>query len=363
MRKRHKTSTTPALRKYPARKVMHWEAITHLAVLLELALSLFPAYASYSPEEEERNCGSVSSVAQATSASLINRLDGLARQYYGIEYFLLTPDQMVEVAKRFGSNHYQGLPTGISETSEKNRKRCDQYRSWQAMYKKSFAPLESLRATGGFFFQQWGFEDIKGIASICPGYTVGAEDSDNGCNSRTTSSPLRDISKGCRTQAAGKWILDQIPALLTALQTPDSLAKEFGMSPILINSHMDMSSMCLKLVTFPLANLSFPEFTVKKSAGSQSLQSSALKASVDCYNTPTASTCGLAARQTNLLGVGAANTGERTCYTYSQIARIIWSVASQSDYSYTLTTYPEASRLRNEARIALRYMRVNCKRI
>ena len=53
--------------------------------------------------------------------------------------------------------------------------------------------------------------------------------------------------------------------------------------------------------------------------------------------------------------------GREKCLGYALTARTLWALGADPRFTDLLDSYPEASRLRNEARFALRYLHMNCR--
>ena len=61
------------------------------------------------------------------------------------------------------------------------------------------------------------------------------------------------------------------------------------------------------------------------------------------------------------LVVAANRAGRERCLGYALPARTLWALGADPGFTDLLISFPAASRLRNEARIALRYLRVDCR--
>jgi hypothetical protein len=85
--------------------------------------------------------------------------------------------------------------------------------------------------------------------------------------------------------------------------------------------------------------------------------SAALAPVAACFASPTAATCQDALEQGDGLVAAARRSGREKCLGYALTARTLWELGADPRFTDLLIRFPEASRLRNEARIALRYLR------
>ncbi|MCP9902045.1 hypothetical protein KBZ12_15615 [Cyanobium sp. Cruz CV13-4-11] len=76
---------------------------------------------------------------------------------------------------------------------------------------------------------------------------------------------------------------------------------------------------------------------------------------------PTAATCQEALVRGDGLVLAAHRAGRDRCLGYALSARTLWALGADPRFTDLLIRFPEATRLRNEARIALRYLRVDCR--
>ncbi|MFY8148075.1 MAG: hypothetical protein ACOVNL_02520 [Prochlorococcaceae cyanobacterium] len=112
-----------------------------------------------------------------------------------------------------------------------------------------------------------------------------------------------------------------------------------------------------------MPDLDFPRLAPKAVAGSGAALAVGIGPAARCYAQPEPGICRQAADQAGALVAAAARAGNRTCLAYAMVAQSVWTLAANPHYTYLLTDYPEASRLRNDARIALGYLRMNCRKV
>ncbi|MDM7954242.1 MAG: hypothetical protein QUV07_13650 [Cyanobium sp. CZS 25K] len=87
----------------------------------------------------------------------------------------------------------------------------------------------------------------------------------------------------------------------------------------------------------------------------------AIAAAAACFASPTPAACQEALERGDALVVAARRAGRDRCLGYALAARTIWALGADPRFTDLLIRFPDASRLRNEARIALRYLRVDCR--
>ncbi len=76
---------------------------------------------------------------------------------------------------------------------------------------------------------------------------------------------------------------------------------------------------------------------------------------------PTAAACQQALVRGDALVVSARRAGRDRCVGDALSARTLWALGADPRFTDLLIRFPDATRLRNEARIALRYLRVDCR--
>jgi hypothetical protein len=89
--------------------------------------------------------------------------------------------------------------------------------------------------------------------------------------------------------------------------------------------------------------------------------SAALAPAAACFASPTAFTCQDALERGDALVAVARRSGWEKYLGYALTARTLWALGADPRFTDLLIRFPEASRLRNEARIALRYLRMDCR--
>ncbi|AFY29464.1 hypothetical protein [Cyanobium gracile] len=87
----------------------------------------------------------------------------------------------------------------------------------------------------------------------------------------------------------------------------------------------------------------------------------AIAAAAACFASPTAAGCQQALVRGDALVVAARRGGRDRCLGYALAARTLWALGADPRFTDLLIRFPEAARLRNESRIALRYLRADCR--
>jgi hypothetical protein len=109
-----------------------------------------------------------------------------------------------------------------------------------------------------------------------------------------------------------------------------------------------------------LASLSSPSAPATKAG---SAYAPAIASAAACFASPSAPACQNALADGDALVVAAKRAGNERCLGYALTARTLWALGADPRFTDQLIRFPEASRLRNEARIALRYLRMDCRGI
>lgn len=342
---------------------------TTLLLLALLALGGALPVRALDPGAEEANCRQVEAVTVQKSSGILDQMTAMAEQLFGRPISELSEQQMMQVALAISRQKPGAVKDPFTAADEQRRRRCDAYQAWRGGHLSVLGAVDSVKMAAGTFLWIWGNESLRGDGCSCPGYQLGSEDSTNGCeqpvvcNGRGDRMPIPDVPRGCRTLLASRWLLGQQPALLRSLAVPADLRRPGPSIPGMESSGAGpLPASCLGLAP-PAADLDFAQVAASVTSGPGAALKAADAASGRCYRNPEPQVCQQAADLTTTLTQAAARAGDRTCLVYAQIARSLWTLAGNPEYTYLLTTFPEASRLRNEARIALRYVRTNCRRV
>ncbi|MBM5823156.1 MAG: gluconate 2-dehydrogenase subunit 3 family protein [Cyanobacteria bacterium K_Offshore_surface_m2_011] len=309
-----------------------------------------------SEAEEAANCERVSQIVTANSASVQEALEARARQRYGRAFAELSPEQMMAVSMAAGA---EGRP--LTADQRRLEERCAAWQRRVAARESTAAGLRSLFSAQAFL-DRWGRERLAGLGCECPGFRLAGEDVKHRCETGTvcpgqTGGPrIPDPDRGCRTIGASAWIRQQLPDLHAALgisppqeQERDAIAaRERGAPPA-----------CAPLPT-PTAPL--PRLGSAAGRGATAPAApAAIAAAAACFANPTPAACQEALVRGDALVASAQRAGRDRCLGYALSARTLWALGADPRFTDLLIRFPEAARLRNEARIALGYLRVDCR--
>lgn len=253
-----------------------------------------------SDAEEEANCQRVSEIVTANSAPVQEALERLARQRYGRPFSDLSPEQLMALAM---AANVEGRP--MTAAQERMEERCAAWQRQVRARESAAGGLRSLFSAQGFF-DRWGRERVGGVGCDCPGFRLGGEDEEQRC-------PTRAVCPG----------QEGAPPL-----TPASLAAAVA-RPLPFGA------------TAPAA----------------------IASAAACFASPTPAACQEALGRGDALVVAARRAGRDRCLGYALAARTLWALGADPRFTDLLIRFPDASCLRNEARIALRYLRVDCREL
>jgi len=304
--------------------------------------------AALSEAEEEANCQRVSQIATANSAPVQEALEGLARQRYGRSFFELSPEQLMALAM---AANLQGRP--MTAAQQQMEERCAAHQQRGMAKASAAAGLRSLFVAQGYL-DRWGRERLAGSGCDCPGFRPAAEDVDQSCETRVVfpgqqgGPRLPDPERGCRSIGASAWILQQLPDFYRILGV--SPQKEEVRDVMAARGQLDTPSACAPL---PVPSASPPTVVA--------LSGSAARPSPPGSIAPAAATYQEALVRGDGLVLAAHRAGPDRCLGYALSARTLWALGADPRFTDLLISFPEAMRLRNEARIALRYLRVDCR--
>ena len=317
--------------------------------------------AALSEAEEEANCQRVSQIVIANSAPVQEALERLARQRYGRAFFELSPEQLMALAM---AANVEGRP--MTAAQQQMEERCAAHQKRGMAKASAAAGLRSLFVAQGYL-DRWGRERLAGSGCDCPGFRLAGEDVDQGCETRVVcpgqqgGPQVPDPERGCRSIGASAWIRQQLPDFYMALGM--SPQKEEVRDVMAARGQLDTPSACSPL---PAPSASPP--TVVALSGSSARPSppgptaqAAIAAATACFASPTAATCQEALVRGDGLVLAAHRAGRDRCLGYALSARTLWALGADPRFTDLLIRFPEATRLRNEARIALRYLRVDCR--
>ena len=318
--------------------------------------------ATPSEAEEEANCQRVSQIVTANSAPVQEALESLARQRYGRAFSELTPEQVMALA--MAPTAVQGRP--MTAAQRRMEERCA---AWQqrVMAKESAAGgLRSLFSAQALL-DRWGRERLAGLGCDCPGFPPAAEDQEQRCPTRPVcpgqqcGPRVPDPERGCRTIGASAWIRQQLPEFYALLGI--SPQKEEVRDVIAARDRGSPPSACVPL---PEPSASRPTLASLRGPAARPLPSgatapAAMASGAACFASPSAASCQEALVRGDALVASAHRAGRDRCLGYALTARTLWALGADPRFIDLLIRFPEATRLRNEARIALRYLRVDCR--
>ena len=172
---------------------------------------------------------------------------------------------------------------------------------------------------------------------------------------------LPDLPRGCRSLGAAAWIDRQLPRLYAILGQPPP--GEASRRSIADSTQEEFAAACgpLPQPTTPPLNASGSARGAAPSSASGPVAPAAIAVAAACYANPSASSCASALEQGDRLVRAAQRASRDRCLGYALVARSLWALGADPAFTDLLISYPAASRLRNEAGIALRYLRSDCR--
>lgn len=313
-----------------------------------------------SEEEEEANCRRVSQIVTANSAPVHEALETLARQRYGRSFSELTPEQVMALAT---AARVEGRP--MTADQRRLEERCAAWQQRVIAKESAAGGLRSLFSAQALL-ERWGRERLAGLGCDCPGFRPAEEDQEQCCSIRPVcpgqqgGARVPDPERGCRTIGASAWIRQQLPEFYALLAL--SPRKEEVRDVIAARDRGSPPSACNPL---PEPNASRPTLASLRGPAARPSPGGtapvAIAAGAACFASPTAAACQEALVRGDALVASAHRAGRDRCLGYALTARTLWALGADPRFTDLLIRYPEATRLRNEARIALRYLRVDCR--
>jgi hypothetical protein len=350
-----------------------------LLPLLAIQPGLAPAGAQPSEADEEANCARVSQLVEANAAPAFQDLERLARKHFGRSFAELTVEQVVQIS---------GLSkvTGLQPTAEQDRlaQRCVAYGQRKAARESAAAGLASLDGAS-YFLVRWGREQVLGLGCSCPDFKLGGEDHAHGCPSRPVcpgqrgGARLPDLARGCRSLGAAAWIDRQLPQLYAILGQPQK--GEASRRAIADSIQQEFAAACGQLpqpVAPPLSAAGLSSGPSPRAGGAPRAAGSprpaaapgpaggrvapaAIDAASACFANPAPASCQSALALGDGLALAAQRASRDRCLGYALVGRSLWALGADPAFTDLLINFPAASRLRNEAGIALRYLRSDCR--
>ncbi len=170
-----------------------------------------------------------------------------------------------------------------------------------------------------------------------------------------------DPERGCRSIGGSAWIRQQLPEFYAILGI--SPQKEEVRDAIAARDRGSPPSACAPL---PAPNASLPSLASLSGPAARPFSygakaPEAIAAGAACFASPTAAVCQEALVRGDALTASAHRAGRDRCLGYALTARTLWALGADPRFTDLLIRYSEATRLSNEARIALRYLRVDCR--
>lgn len=314
-----------------------------------------------SDAKEEANCQRVSEIVTANAAPVQEALERLARQRYGRPFSEVSPEQLMALAM---AANVEGRP--MTAAQERMEERCAAWQRQVRARESAGGGLRSLFSAQGFL-DRWGRERVGGVGCDCPGFRLGGEDEEQRCPTRAVcpgqegGPRLPDPERGCSSLGASAWIRQQLPDFYRILGMPPqteevrdaAAARDRGSPP----------SPCGTLPVPgapPLTPASLATAAARPSP-SGATAPAAIASAAACFASPTPAACQEALVRDDALVVAARRAGRDSCLGYALAARTLWALGADPRFTDPLIRFPEATRLRNEALIALRYLRVDCR--
>jgi len=320
-----------------------------------------PARGAPSDAEEEANCARVSQVTAENAAPVMEALERLARERYGRGFSELTPEQVVQLSLAANVEGRQ-----MSAAQEQMAERCAAYQQRQIAKDSATGGFRSLFSAQGLL-DRWGRERLAGLGCSCPGFQPSGEDVDHLCPASPVcpgqqgGPRIPDPQRGCPSLGASLWMRQQLIAFYRILGVPPQKEEVRDVRASL--DRPDVPSVCAPLPVpaapqITLASLSSPSAPATKAG---SAYAPAIASAAACFASPSAPACQNALADGDALVVAAKRAGNERCLGYALTARTLWALGADPRFTDQLIRFPEASRLRNEARIALRYLRMDCR--
>lgn len=304
--------------------------------------------------EEEANCQRVSQIVTANSAPVQEALESLARQRYGRAFSELTPEQVMALAM---AARVEGRP--MTAAQRRMEERCAAWQQRVIAKESAAGGLRSLFSAQALL-DRWGRERLAGLGCDCPGFRPAAEDQEQRCATRPVcpgqmgGAGVPDPERGCRAIGASAWIRQQLPQFYASLGL--SPRKEEVRDVIAARDRGSPPSACVPL---PAPDALRPTIASRTVPGATA--PAAIASGSACFASPSAAACQEALVRGDALVASARRAGRDRCLGYALTARTLWALGADPRFTDLLIRFPEATRLRNEARIALRYLRVDCR--
>ena len=320
-----------------------------------------PARSAPSDAEEEANCARVSQVTAENAAPVLQVLERLARERYGRGFSELTPEQVVQLSQ--GANVEGGQMTAAQEQMAE---RCAAYQQRKIAKDSATGGFRSLYSAAGLL-DRWGRERVAGLGCSCPGFQPAGEDVDHGCPSRPVcpgqhgGPRIPDPQRGCASLGASLWIRQQLIEFYRILGVPPQAEEVRNVRASL--NWPAAPSVCASLPApaappITVASLSSASAPPAKPGAASA---AAIASAAACFATPSVPACQKALADGDALVVAAKRAGNERCLGYGLTAHTLWALGADPGFTDLLLRFPEASRLRNEARTALRYLRMDCR--
>lgn len=344
-----------------------------LLPLLAIPPGLAPASAQPSQADEEANCARVTQMVEANAAPAFQELERLARRHFGRSFAELTVEQVIQISRL-------SKVTGLQPTAEQDRlaQRCVAHGQRKAARESAAAGLASLDGAS-YLLVRWGREQVLGLGCSCPDFKLGGEDHSHGCPSSPVcpgqrgGARLPDLARGCRSLGAAAWIDRQLPQLYAILGQPQK--GEASRRAIADNIQQEFAAACGQLpqpVAPPLSPAGLTSGLASKAAAAPSaagaprpaggrVAPAAIDAAAACFANPTPANCQPALALGDGLALAAQRASRDRCLGYALVARSLWALGADPAFTDLMISFPAASRLRNEAGIALRYLRSDCR--
>jgi hypothetical protein len=330
--------------------------LLHTASLLALALMgglTAPVRAGGWDPVEDASCDRVSQSVDANAAPVLEALERQARQRFGRSFADLNPEQMVQLSM---SIQVQGGQ--MTEGQQRMQDRCTAYQQ-RVMAKESAAAGFRSLFTAQALLDRWGRESVAGLGCSCPDFRPAGEDVDHGCSAlplcpgQQGGARIPDLERGCRSIGAAAWIRRQLPEFYRTLGFPPEIEEVRDVSASLDRPLPSAGCAQLPAPSAP------PLIAAANAPGPAA--PGAIAAAAACFVSPAPASCQEALVRGDGLAVVAQRAGRDRCLGYALTARTLWALGADPRFTDLLIRFPEAARLRNEARIALRYLRMDCK--
>lgn len=172
---------------------------------------------------------------------------------------------------------------------------------------------------------------------------------------------IPDPARGCPSLGAAAWISRQLPGFYAILDIGEE--SEALRDALAARDRPPPPPACapLPVPAAPPLGAAEPPARGGPAPAAAAVAPAAIAAAAACFANPEPSVCARAREQGDGLARAARRASRDRCLGYALVARTLWALGADPAFTDLLIRFPAASRLRNEAGIALRYLRSDCR--